>query len=117
VRQALLCLHLELHLNTLYLEENLELKSLRIQLRCQILMEDPFDVALERVFAVKLDDAVVRVLHILDFLGEHLHCIEVRHVFREFLVQLLRDLLVHSPLLLAVEHDSLVLNMALEQFS
>jgi len=78
-------------------------------------MEDPFDIALESVFAVKLDDTVVRVLHVLHFLGEHLHGVEVRHVFRELLVQLFRDLLVHRPLLLPVEYDSLVLNMAQEQ--
>ena len=78
-------------------------------------MEDPFDIALESVFAVKLDDTVVRVLHVLHFLGEHLHGVEVRHVFCELLVQLLRDLLVHRPLLFPVEYDSLVLDMALEQ--
>lgn len=80
-------------------------------------MEDPLDIALESVFAVELDDAVVRVLHVLHFLGEHLHCIEIRHVFREFLVQLLGNLLVHRPLLLPVEYDSLVFNMALKQLS
>lgn len=77
-------------------------------------MKDPPDIALKDVFAVELDDAVVGVLHVLNFLGEHLHCIEIRHILRKFLVQLLGNLLMHRPLLFAVEYDSLILNMALK---